>query len=409
MAALAHATLQRLVYTQRPSKTAPAKVKPDGVAWEVQFNPASLKITRRNNVDRNGLTTGTQKREHPAQEASSLSFTLEFDTAEQGQTTARVDVREWTALIRQFVEPPKDRPSGPPPAVRFAWGKLIFNGIIDEVTEDLDLFAPDGTPLHAKVAVAIRELNLADEAVAAGAGALDDKGATLPGEVGGSGSAGTDAPAATPQQVEPAQQGESVQQLMGRLGLAPAQWRAAMTGLQSPLALPAGTPVQLPPAAFTAPAGESVAGFAADAAPGSPEVLASALGLSSSGAAGPAPGGPAPDARTAGLILAAGGGIAASARTVAAARAEAAVAQARMGFAGPAPAPAADARAPAANAPPPATVDPRAATYGSGIPLRRRGNAQTLADIQADTQRPGDIARTTLGGGRGCCGDCAHR
>ena len=50
---------------------------------------------------------------------------------------------------------PVTGPHGPPPAVRFAWGRLIYNGIIDEVTEDIDRFAPNGTALHAKVAVTI--------------------------------------------------------------------------------------------------------------------------------------------------------------------------------------------------------------------------------------------------------------
>ncbi|GAA1032663.1 hypothetical protein GCM10009557_31900 [Virgisporangium ochraceum] len=84
----------------------------------------------------------------------------------------------------------------------------------------------------------------------------------------------------------------------------------------------------------------------------------------------------------------------------------------------------------------PAAVDPRAATYGSRIPLRRRGNAETLADIEtggapalsarartvetpsatdpwgrlpAYRQRAGDTPEATLVTGRGCFGDCAHR
>src|SRR5262249_40862735 len=138
--------------------------KPDGDPIPVQFNPASLKISRRNNVDRGGVTTTTVKRQHPSQENSSLSFELQFDTAEQGSAGTYVDVRRWTALIRQFVEHPPDRPGGPPPAVRFAWGTLSYDGIIEEVTEDLDYFAPDGTPLHATVAVSIKEQNYQYEA-----------------------------------------------------------------------------------------------------------------------------------------------------------------------------------------------------------------------------------------------------
>ena len=141
-----------------------------------------MKLSRSNNTDRGGVATGTQPRQNPSQEAATLSFDLEFDTAEQGSTSQRVDVRDWTAVVRQFVEPPPDRPTDPPPAVRFAWGTLVFDGIIKQVTEELDLFAPDGTPLRAKVSVSITEQNFKYETLAQGAAAKTTAGATRPGQ-----------------------------------------------------------------------------------------------------------------------------------------------------------------------------------------------------------------------------------
>src|SRR4029079_8174946 len=179
----------------RATKDKPAVVRVDGAAFEVQFNPATLKISRKNNVDRGGVTAGTQKRQQPAPEGATLAFDLEFDTSEQGTPTTRINVREWTALVRQFVEPPAKKPGDPPPAVRFSWGTLVFNGIIDQVTEDLDHFAPDGTPLRAKVGVSIAEQDFRYENNQDGGGARTAKDAPEPGAAPagtGPGSAGTD-------------------------------------------------------------------------------------------------------------------------------------------------------------------------------------------------------------------------
>ena len=270
------ATLQRITGLDRSGKNAKATPKTDGDAIPVQFNPATLRISRRNNVDRGGVTTGTQKREHPAQENSTLSFDLEFDTAEQGSGGQYVDVRRWTALVRQFVEPPPDKPNNPPPGVRFAWGTLIYDGLIGEIVEELDIFAPDGTPLHAKVSVKIEEQNFQYEANVEGGGSRDAKTATDPGRPpspttsgGGEPPPGT-APGSSgtrrPQQIVQAQAGESVQDVLSRTGLDPNAWRAGMQDLDSPLSLPAGTPVQLGAEIFAGAGIGLSAGFAAEPA-----------------------------------------------------------------------------------------------------------------------------------------------
>ena len=270
------ATLQRITGLDRSGKNATATPKTDGDAIPVQFNPATLRISRRNNVDRGGVTTGTQKRQHPAQENSTLSFDLEFDTAEQGSGGEYVDVRRWTALVRQFVEPPPGKPKDPPPGVRFAWGTLIYDGLIGEIVEELDYFAPDGTPLHAKVSVKIEEQNFQYEANAEGGGSRDAKTATDPGRPPSPTTSGGGAPppgtapgssgTSRPQQIVQAQAGESVQDVLSRTGLDPNAWRAAMQDLDSPLSLPAGAPVQLGAEIFAGAGIGLTAGFAAEPA-----------------------------------------------------------------------------------------------------------------------------------------------
>lgn len=383
MSALAHATLTRLRQVQRTANDKPAKPVEDGDPLAVQFNPATLKISRKNNVDRGGVTTQTQKRQHPAQEAATLSFDLEFDTSEQGTTAARVSVRQWTALVRQFVEPHPDRPTDPPPAVRFRWGTFSFDGIIDQVTEDLDHFAPDGTPLRAKVAVSIAEQNFQYEANEQGAGAKTADNATPPGTAspGASpGSSGTD----RPQRVVEAQGGESAAQLLARQGLDPEAWRGAMRDVDDPLSLPAGTPVQLGPEVSSGGRGIGLsAGFAAGSARTSVAALSAALGAAPP-AGQPAPGGPGPAATAAaGFALAAAGGVAAAAAAVRRAEVQRRTVQATASFAVPTPSAGAG---PGPTGAVPGSADPvdeRSLTYGRGVPLRARAHAPTLADAAA--------------------------
>jgi hypothetical protein len=397
---LEQATLQRLTGLDRAGKDSKATPRADGDPIPVQFNPASLHISRKNNVDEGGVTAKTQKRQHPSQQGSTLSFDLEFDTAEQGSPGSYVDVRRWTALVRQFVEPPPTQPKNPSPAVRFAWGTLVYDGIIGEITEELDYFAPDGTPLHAKVSVKIDEQNFQYEANREGPGTRDDSAATSPGGSAsrttparglhpppgaGPGSSGT----SSPQLVVQARAGESVQELVAREGLDPAAWRAAMEGLDSPISLEAGASVQLG-AEITAGIGIGLtAGFTAGPAPASPQALAAALGAPQPADDGPAADEAAGDPRAAGFALTAAGGVAAAAAAVTTAGNSAAVARARASFATPPGGP--DGTA-ASDRP-----DPRASTYGRDIPLRARpSSGSPLPPAGEPAQRGGDAAGLTV-------------
>ncbi|MFF3935664.1 CIS tube protein [Streptomyces phaeofaciens] len=384
MTALAHATLQRLKRGSGGGKDQPPPLVGDGDPVPVQFNPSTLRISRNNDVDKGGTTTRSQKRQHPAQEGSTLTFDLEFDTAEQRSGGQYVDVRRWTALVRQFVEPPPDRTGDPPPAVRLVWGTLRFDGIVTQVSEELDLFAPDGTPLRAKAGVTIVEQNPRYEAHVEGPGVLDTRAATEPGAPrpgAAPGTAGTN----RPRQVVAAQDGESAQQMLSRLGLDPAAWRAAMNGLESPLTLAAGSSVELGAevsAGLGATAGLRLsAGFAGGVSATSVGGLTAALGVGPAGPDGPL------DAQTAGFVLSAGGGIGAAADAVLGAQTDEATARARESFdvprevrgagsggsGGPYP----------GGGPPGGGLDRRAAGYGRGIPLRARADAGTLAETAA--------------------------
>lgn len=422
-APLEKAALERLKEISAGGKDEPAVVKLDDngalpARLPVQFNPTSLKITRQNNADQGGATTRAQRRQTPSQQPATLSFDLEYDTAEGDDKGDPKDVRELTDAVRQFVEPPKDKPSGPAPRVRFVWGSFHFNGIVTQVTEDLDYFDTYGRPLRAKVSLTITEQNLKFEGKVEGAGARSNRSATPP----GGGPAGTgpgSGPTANPARAAVAQAGESVQQMLSRLDADPAAWRSAMTGLGSPLTLAAGAQVQLG-AQVSAGGGIGIsAGFAAGAEVSATASLSGALGIAGSAGFGASAGvgvsggvgasagfgtsvglgvsaglgaggsvGLSAGASAgftagasavvsgevaAGFALAEAGGVAASLNLVVTAQADAAVGQARASFGVPQ----------ATTRPPAPVVDPRAGSYGRSIPLRARAEATTVAAISA--------------------------
>jgi Contractile injection system tube protein len=381
---LEKAILIRLKKTRGTGKNAKTRIEPDDRgAFTVQFNPTSLRVTQQNNIDEGGATTLTQRRQNPSAQSATLNFDLEFDTAEETDDQGPVDVRTRTAIIRQFAEPSPDRPKEPPPLLKFVWGTFSFIGIVNQLTEEMDLFSPEGRPLRAKVTVAMKEVRLDIEAKVVGAGARTGDNATPPGKPNATSGAPGTPPAPNPDTAALAQLGESLQQLLARLDADPATWRAAMAGLDSPLSLPAGAQVQLTTGALAGLGLGATAGFAAGGSLRGTASLAGALGVSGgagdgfsgsvsatagfSGTVGEsfAGGGSA----AAGFVLAEGGGVAASSRTVAAAQVQASVAAARSAFEVPAIRASGQVTVVGQLAPP---IDPRAQSFGRGIPLRRR-------------------------------------
>ncbi|GAA1996261.1 hypothetical protein [Microbacterium pumilum] len=406
MTKLEPATLTRLKDGPASGKKGPKTYVVDGspekAKFEVQFNPTSLKMSRSNNIDKGGSTTNTQKRQAFSAQPATLSFDLEFDTAEEaGPSGNPKDVRDYTRIVRQFIEPTREDPKKPPPAVRFQWGAFMFQGIVTQLTEDLDYFAPSGTPLRAKVSVTITEQNPEWDANEVGTGARDaasaarPEGATNPNAPGGAGTPSPppgngpgSPPSPNPISTALARAGESVQQLLTRLDADPATWRSAMAGLDSPLALDAGTQVQLGASAsasagigagagagFTASAGISAGGGFTASAGVDAAVTRAALGLEGAGALGR---GAAAEA-TAGFVLAEAGGIARASARVDADTALAAQASARASFAVPEGSVVAGGQARASAAIQP---DSRSLTYGRGIPLRARVSGDAAATLR---------------------------
>ena len=257
----AKAVIYRLKVIKAGTAEHPATVQTDGNAIPVQFNPTSLKLDRNNDTS-TGSTTRAQRRQMPNEGHVTLALELEYDTAEGGPDGQPLDVRMRTQDVRQFAEPPKSDPKKAPPPLRFIWGQFQFDGIVTRYSEDLDYFDSHGMALRAKVSLTITGQDPALESNAAGPGARTDNGSVPPG--GAQNATGPNSPPTrTPDTAADAQDGESVQQALTRLGLDPAAWRSAMSGLSSPLGLTAGVQLQVD-ASVTAGAGLGVtAGFSA--------------------------------------------------------------------------------------------------------------------------------------------------
>lgn len=377
-----YATLSPLKEAKGSTKDEPLYEPEPGKSFPVQFNPTSLKLSRSNNIDKGGSTTNTQKRQMPSVQPATLAFDLEFDTAEGGDDGQPQDVRERTMDVRQFTEPVKGEGGKPPPRVRFQWGKFIFDGIVTQLTEDLDYFSPDGMALRAKLSITITEQNPSWESNVVGAGARtppagQSAGTARPTAAGGPtaqpavpGAGPGASPTPNPLSTALAKAGESVQQLLSRLDADPATWRTAMGGLGSPLALQAGAQVQLGASASVSAGLGAGGGFTASAGVNDQVQLRAALGMGGLASSGGGVSGGA----DAGFVLAEAGGLGRASAGVRAQASASAQADARAAFAVPQLNAGVHAEAHAE-----VTVDPRSLAYGHGVPLRARVTGDATA------------------------------
>jgi hypothetical protein len=271
---------------------------PVGQPIEVQFNPASLRM-QLSNRSSGGAQAGSPTRQRAGEGSTSLSFDLQFDTADEGSADAPVSVLKRTAPVERFVRP---RGTGPgqeaPPRVQFEWGSVKLQGVMESLSLDLDLFAFDGTPLRARCSVQMKGQDSAYALAPQGAGA----GGAAAGAAGavngvaqalGHAAAGALGALASVGSVLRALDGESLPQLASRAGRDPQAWRElASSGAGNPQQLPAGQQVGVPVRSAGSPGvgGSASSGAAAGAtsaataaapanSPGSPAALTRGGGL----------------------------------------------------------------------------------------------------------------------------------
>lgn len=242
MSTLVKATLRELPATEG--------APPIGEPVNVQFNPTTLRV-QISNKSAGGQQAGSQARQRPGTGEMTVNFDLVFDTADEGTTTAPVPVTRKTMTVEKFVRPRGAAPNEQtPPRVEFRWGTFVVQGVMESANIDLELFAADGTPLRAKVAVSIKGQNpeYRYDPILPAAGASSGNAAGPPPSPSAppAGTPGTQGGADNPATVAQAMPGESLQQLAARHGLDPSAWRALAYGIGNPLSLSAGEEIALP-------------------------------------------------------------------------------------------------------------------------------------------------------------------
>jgi hypothetical protein len=368
-----------------------------GPAIPVQFNPATLKLTLANKIE-GGDTRAQQKRQYLGKTSTTLAFDLHFDTTDQGTASDPVSVRTKTRDVEKFLLPKGEgKKKQKPPKVRFTWGDLQIDGIIEDLTIDFDLFAANGMPLRAKMAVVIREQDAKYQLGKEGPGANTGEAARPLGGGGGPGSSGSQRTDST----RGALAGESAAGFAARVGVDPAAWRGLADNMTSTLSLDGAAEVDFD-SSLSLNAG---IGVRVGVEAGASASLEASFGLDPAAtpavAAGVALSG---KESSAGFALAAAGGVGAALEQVSTVRSASAADSARRAFAGspmpgpatavPVPAPPEQSRPPlvrrglpspresagARPAPGIPVADRRAASYGFGVPLRPQAVVDSARD-----------------------------
>jgi hypothetical protein len=196
-------------------------------AVTVQFNPETLKVTFSNTLEGQDQRGGAAM-QFVSKSNTKLSVQLWFDVTVR--TDVR-DVRELTGKVNYFVKPGPQRRGRRvvhlPPAVRFAWGTFLFDGVMESVDETLEFFSAAGRPLRANVSITIVSQDIQFQIDPGGAG---------PG------------PPVGTQPQRQVRAGETLQDLSGQAGKA-ASWPqiADANGVENPRSLQPGSFVNLNP------------------------------------------------------------------------------------------------------------------------------------------------------------------
>lgn len=223
---LAKAELQEITWNgsqQATEASPPHRVK-------VQFNPESLKVAFANQSS-GGDQRGGSAIQFVGRGTTKLNLDLWFDVNAPQPDDLRqrvTDVRKLTERVAYFIKPKEQHSEDQwvPPGLRFLWGTFLFDGIVDSISESLELFSEAGLPLRAKISLSVTSQEIQFRFNEGGA---PDGGQQSPGT----------------QPTEQAREGESVQDVANRTG---GDWRdlAEANDIEDPLRLDPGRRLSLP-------------------------------------------------------------------------------------------------------------------------------------------------------------------
>jgi len=127
-----------------------------GVNMDVCFNPKELSVEKQVNwTPKEGSISDEPPAEFQKPVPASLSVTLHFDTYEQKRSV----VDSFTGQLEKLslIVESKKRP----PLCSFVWGKFVFKGVVESLTQKFTMFLSDGTPVRAECTLKMKKANQA--------------------------------------------------------------------------------------------------------------------------------------------------------------------------------------------------------------------------------------------------------
>lgn len=126
----------------------------------VRFNPTQYQLDKTVSYQQQSLPGFSSPiTQFVSGQAETLSMELLFDTTDREPDAA--DVRAaFTDKLDDLLT--VDGTLHAPPVCRFVWGKLEFRAVLQSASKSFTMFAPDGTPVRARVSVTFAEYNPPD-------------------------------------------------------------------------------------------------------------------------------------------------------------------------------------------------------------------------------------------------------
>jgi hypothetical protein len=132
-------------------------------AIDVCFNPKEYSLDKSVDWEPEKAFSDAANVEFKQPSPMSLSVTLQFDTYEE-----RVSVRDkWVRQIEALTMMKKqltskatvqEKKDNRPPTILFVWGRFIFQGVVESLSQKYTMFLSDGTPVRAECALKIRNV-----------------------------------------------------------------------------------------------------------------------------------------------------------------------------------------------------------------------------------------------------------
>lgn len=137
----------------RESAAFTVQFNPNSLEYSIQTNRKSAKGTKSQPADSAAGEENLQRDPTGYTDQSVLSVRLFFHTYLNERTYT--DVRDEIKKIRRFVRQSGNSAARNDPKITFAWGTICHTGTLDSFSVTYQMFASDGTPVQAEVAISI--------------------------------------------------------------------------------------------------------------------------------------------------------------------------------------------------------------------------------------------------------------